>query len=359
MKSKKNKSLKKTNNQNALILCGGGIFGALYELGVLKALNQTYPQYNTFTYDIYIGTSAGSIMATMLANGINPEEIYQNILDNKDKIFNFKRKDVYDLSLSDTLTLLLPALRKILFPRLPQNFSLSMSSIIDLIFYLQENLPSGIFPLTNLENFLREQGVKRKMAIHFKRLKKKLYLTALDIDTGERVVFGPDAYSHIPIYKAICCSCAIPGFYQPPEIDGRFLVDGGTGEVAHIDVAVEKGAKKILVINPIVPIYNDRKKLCLMNEKGKCGSIVDKGIIAILEQSFRILYYSTLELGLKAFLAKHPDIKVLLIEPKRTEDILLQNPMSMANRELVLKKGYTATLEFFKENKEKVENFFS
>ena len=64
----------------ALALAGGGVIGGMYEVGALAALEE---QLNGAGrgFDIYVGCSAGSVVASLLAGGIRASEIYQ-ILDN-------------------------------------------------------------------------------------------------------------------------------------------------------------------------------------------------------------------------------------------------------------------------------------
>ena len=49
--------------------------------------------------------------------------------------------------------------------------------------------------------------------------------------------------------------------YKPVEIKGRHLVDGGLRSTTNVDVAVEAGAKFVIVVNPLVPYVNDFQKV--------------------------------------------------------------------------------------------------
>ena len=64
----------------------------------------------------------------------------------------------------------------------------------------------------------------------------------------------------MPISKAVQCSTALPIVYKPVELKGRQLVDGGIRSTTNVDIAVEKGAKFIVVVNPLVPYVNDFEK---------------------------------------------------------------------------------------------------
>ena len=47
----------------ALVLAGGGMTGAAYEIGALTALDRLFaPDFSSNRFDVYVGTSAGSIL---------------------------------------------------------------------------------------------------------------------------------------------------------------------------------------------------------------------------------------------------------------------------------------------------------
>ena len=50
--------------------------GAVYEIGALRAIDDLLVDRNVNDFDIYVGTSAGAIVASFLANGISPETMY-------------------------------------------------------------------------------------------------------------------------------------------------------------------------------------------------------------------------------------------------------------------------------------------
>src|SRR5262245_26173183 len=75
---KRGKSRKRPS-KTALVLGGGGFTGGVYEIGALRALDLLAVNSTVNDFDIYVGTSAGSFVATMLANGITPDEMMQVI----------------------------------------------------------------------------------------------------------------------------------------------------------------------------------------------------------------------------------------------------------------------------------------
>ncbi|MCW5882401.1 MAG: patatin-like phospholipase family protein [Anaerolineae bacterium] len=61
--------------KTALVLAGGGLTGAVYEIGALRAMDDLLVDLDTSQFDVYVGTSAGAIVSSFLANGITPAEL--------------------------------------------------------------------------------------------------------------------------------------------------------------------------------------------------------------------------------------------------------------------------------------------
>ena len=91
----------------------------------------------------------------------------------------------------------------------------------------------------------------------FRMLARELYVVATDLDTCERVVFGGPDWDDVPISTAVRASTALPVVYAPATVKGRHLIDGGIVSTTNLDIAIERGAKLVVVINPLVPYVND------------------------------------------------------------------------------------------------------
>ena len=62
-------------SRTALVLGGGGFTGGVYEIGALRALDLMAVNRTVNQFDVYVGTSAGSFIGSMVANGVTPEEM--------------------------------------------------------------------------------------------------------------------------------------------------------------------------------------------------------------------------------------------------------------------------------------------
>ncbi len=109
----------------------------------------------------------------------------------------------------------------------------------------------------------------------------KMYTTANDCYTGERLVVGQEAArkNNIPLAHAAAASSSLPGVIGPTRIGQRYCMDGGISKTwAHTDVVA--GSKRALVITLTngyegsllsgIPhnIYNEMKSLEAVGTKG-------------------------------------------------------------------------------------------
>jgi NTE family protein len=67
---------------------------------------------------------------------------------------------------------------------------------------------------------------------------------AVDIESGEEVVLTRGS-----VAKAVRASCSIPGIFEPAEIDGRLLVDGGLVNDVPTDVVRDMGADFVIGVD--------------------------------------------------------------------------------------------------------------
>jgi NTE family protein len=75
-----------------------------------------------------------------------------------------------------------------------------------------------------------------------------LWIVAVDLDVGRRVVFGLPESPAVTVGQAVEASCAIPSFFVPVGIDGRRFVDGAVHSTTNADLAVQLEPRPDLVI---------------------------------------------------------------------------------------------------------------
>ncbi|MFQ5651419.1 MAG: patatin-like phospholipase family protein [bacterium] len=347
-------------NKVALCLAGGGITGSMFEIGCLKAVDDSLAEPHTVNqFDIFVGISAGAIVSALIANGYTPRELFDVILEDKNSPPNFKRKNIYNLPLTDFVRSIMP-----LFTRLPSLIRYGWvnrrhATLMDLISIMQEFIPPGIFSLKNLDKFVAAALYPEGKTNDFRNLERELYIPATNLDTGQRWVFGEDDDT-VPISKAVAASAAIPLFFRPVRINGQDFIDGSTGQVSHVDIAIRNGAKLIVIINPTVPIENDRNKNCLPTFDGTCGRLSEKGMGFISDQARRIETKTRFELGFERFKQEHPDIDYIVIQPHQSEGFLfLHGVMEYDSRKAILNYGYYTTISQMTRNFAQYKGIFA
>jgi NTE family protein len=81
-----------------------------------------------------------------------------------------------------------------------------------------------------------------------------LWTCAIDLDRGERVVFGRDAAPAAPLGAAVAASCAIPGAFAPVAIGRALYVDGGGWSASNADVLAGLGLDLVIVVSPMTAV---------------------------------------------------------------------------------------------------------
>jgi predicted acylesterase/phospholipase RssA len=292
----------------------------------------------------------------MLAKGIPARKVYWGLLTNADPTLQFRRNDMYDVNRWAILrsavgvALSIPGyfVRSVKIGQRPSPF--------DFMHYVEERLPAGVFSLDHFQKLVSRILEANGKTDSFDGLERELYIPATDLDLGTRRVFSNVEGSKVPISRAVAASSAIPLLFRPVQIEGRDYIDGSTGKVAHLDIALRAGTSTILIINPLVNISNDRQTVCLPRGDGKCATIREKGMSFIQDQASRIETRVRLDGEIRRCQAEYPEVKLYRIEPSSSEAMMfLHSTMSYSEREQVLRYGYTAMTSILRRRRAVIE----
>jgi NTE family protein len=329
-------------SKTALVLGGGGFTGGVYEIGALRALDLLAVDRTVNQFDVYVGTSAGALIAALAANGVTPEQMMRVVNDQAPQPFS-------DVSLD---SLLRPNYREFLSKgvRLPLHLvgvlrevgrTLPRVSAVDLALALADLLPSGLYTGSGIEEYLRSALSDPDRTDDFRELACELYLAATDLDTCERIVLGGAGWDDVPISAAVRASAALPMVYKPTRLKDRELVDGGIVSTTNLDIAVEAGAKLIVVVNPLVPYVNDFTKEIPTLFGTRTRRVSDMGFPKIGYQTFKLLAYQRLHEVARGWRERYPGVDIVLIEPDTDDELMFQtNILDYRSRLAVARHGF-------------------
>jgi predicted acylesterase/phospholipase RssA len=324
-----------------LALAGGGPLGGIYEIGALIALNEAIEGIDFSEADVYVGVSAGALVASLLANGIAPEQMA--------RVFIHPRPDDPRVS---PVVFTQPAygeyLRRMLsVPGLLAKGTLRYlrnpfaNELLGSYGCLSQAVPTALFDNRPIERFLHELFRNRGCTNDFRELARELYVVAVDLDTGASVKFGSEGYDDVPISVAVQASTALPGLYPPVKIQGRDFVDGGLKRTLHASVALERGVDLLFCVNPIVPFDAD---LAPKGSHKRHDKLVQGGLPVVLSQTFRSLIHSRMRVGMSKYDTQFAKAKVVLFEPDRHDSqMFFTNVFSYTNRANVCQHAYQTT----------------
>jgi len=240
---------KETSPLTALILCGGGARGAV-EVGLYRAVVEL-----GIPIDFVVGSSIGAVNGALIAAGLSPADVAQQWRA-------LRRRDVVG-------------------PRWQ-------------LLRLLTGAPS-LFRSDRLRDLLRNQLPVRS----FRDLRIPLAIVATDLETGRAVVLSDG-----DLVEAILASTALPGLFPPVLWKDRKLVDGGLSNNVPIDLAVERGAER--VIGMLCG--------CAMCLPGR------PSLVSVLSQSFSLAMNARFRCDVRFYA---PQVKLHILEPCPGPDLEL------------------------------------
>lgn len=180
------------------VLSGGGAKTAAH-LGALRALEES-----SFVPDRYVGTSMGAVVAAAFASGTTYDDALLRVLA-------LNRRDVARMSWS----------------------------------LLAGPFAKSLLQVDGLEDTIADLVPARRFA----DLRVPLTVTAVDVRTGELLLFGDGGDADAPLVEVLAASCALPVYYQPVSVGGRELADGGLRSVLPLGIAASFRPERIVAVH--------------------------------------------------------------------------------------------------------------
>jgi NTE family protein len=324
-----------------LCLPGGGVTGAMYQIGALAALEDVLGGFEANSLDLYVGTSSGASVASALAGGIPVQRMYRALLDPADVFFPLERRHLLRMDVGEwvrAIGTIFGAVRHGSASVLSRGPAPSPQALWEELDRLYDSLPTGVFKLEGYEHFLEDFFARRGVPNNFRSMKRELRIVAHDLDSGAPAVFGSPGLDYVPVSRACIAATALPPFFSPVRIRDRFYIDAGAAQVAHLDAAVAAGADVLLVVNPMVPVHVDM----VPTGHGHRPSVRDKGYLWVANQAIRIGMHALLQETIARIRAEGK-VDVVLLEPDPTDGILFMfSPASFTGRRKMLEYAYRA-----------------
>jgi NTE family protein len=224
-----------------LVLGAGGILGHAFHAGVLAALAEA-TGWDPRDAEVVVGTSAGSVVGSLLRAGLSAEDHYARFIGG---------------TISDDGARLFEQLGPPQpvppFSGFGWPFMASPETWLSAVrrpwatrpgVLLAATLPAGRIPTDNIA-----VGLRRVYGTGWAA--RPLWICAVQLGSGERVVFGRDGVRAVGLPDAVRASCAIPAYFEPVTIDGARYVDGGAWSPTNLDVLAGLDLDLVVVSSPM------------------------------------------------------------------------------------------------------------
>ncbi len=243
-----------TPTTRAVVLGGGGATGVAWLVGMIRGLADE--GIDLGGADLVVGTSAGSIVGSLLADGVSIDEMEQRVITNDPTL---TAEAMASLDFAEILSLFAA------WETMPDTSAESMRAI-------------GTMALQ-----AKTLSVRRFRELFDPNVapawpKGEFVCTAVDADTGEFVVLRHD--SDTSLADAIASSICVPGIFPPVEVNGRRLVDGGLRSGTNADLA--SGHHRVLVLAPIGSRTDGMDPAAARAAEDEIGALTSSGSVCTL-----------------------------------------------------------------------------
>jgi NTE family protein len=223
--------MERTSDPIALVMGAGGPVGHAFHAGVLRALADSCG-FDARQASLVLGTSAGAVAGALLRGGWSPHDLFAAAAGESSlaRLLQQPRRS--------RLRCRWPASPDYLRRVLRRPWLLRPGRLVSAL------LPEGVVDHELLGDTLRRLHPDGWPA-------RALWVTAVSLDCGTRVVFGHADAPRIDVATAVRCSAAVPWLRRPVRFGDRRFVDGGIASPTHLDVLVDRPPRLLLVSSPL------------------------------------------------------------------------------------------------------------
>jgi NTE family protein len=239
-------TLSSVTMKRALVLAGGGVVGMGYHAGALAALEEA--GLDPCSSDVIVGTSAGAIIAAYLSSGWSPQRLFEDALNQSPP----SGADAYTTEMEDLFAPLWrnPGER---FRRLAGGAFVTLAALGYWERVAGARMPGPRLRAAFPSALYSSRATKRRLRSDLPKKwpRPGLFLCAVELYSGRRVVFGSEEAPPAQFSDAVLASAAVPGIFDPIKIGDRLYVDGGMKSATSLDVAVKEGCERVVCIAPL------------------------------------------------------------------------------------------------------------
>ncbi len=232
-----------------LVLGAGGVVGQAFHSGVLAALEEV-TGFDPRDAKHIVGTSAGSVAAASLRAGVSATDLYARATGRPlTPAGRALLEGAPPTPLSRSVaappasTRIGPSSPELLGRVLSRRLS-ARATALAVTALLPEGRRDTADWFRGFDAWFGEGGWPATGGRH-------LWICALDLSSGRRVVFGRDPSPTASVSQAVQASCAIPALFRPVLIDGRRYVDGGVHSPTNADLLAGERLDAIVVSSPM------------------------------------------------------------------------------------------------------------
>jgi NTE family protein len=271
-----------------LALGAGGVTGHAFHAGVLAALHEAL-DWDARTADVIVGTSAGSVVGSLLRAGMAPADMAARSLDAP-----LSPEGARLVARSEAVAPGgMPARpRRNGLPRMAAPGLLVRAAFRPIWMTRPGVVLAGAMPAGTIATEFVSAGIRPHFEAHWPE--SALWLPAVRLSDGRRVVFGRAGAPRADVADAVAASCAIPGFFEPVKIDGDRYVDGGAHSPTNADLlAGHDPAFDLVIVSSPMSVTGPRprraldvpaRRLCRMLLAREVGRIRRDGVAVLTFQ---------------------------------------------------------------------------